>query len=151
MTELDEYWEKFLKETGRDSDDRCAGDLFFESKGFVEAELLSLVLSGRKTAIFTSYSTFAIDGEPLPVGGELYLVVNKKNEPVCVIEFDNVQIVPYNEVTWQMASLEGEDENLEAWREKQREYLEDEGAVVGFEFTPDIKLVFQTFKVVYRG
>ena len=150
MTELDEYWEKFLKETGRDSDDRCAGDLFFESKGFVEAELLSLVLSGRKTAIFTSYSTFAIDGEPLPLAGELYLVVNKKNEPICVIEFDNVQIVPYNEVTWQMASLEGEDENLEAWREKQREYLEDEGAVVGFEFTPDIKLVFQTFRVVYR-
>ena len=150
MTELDEYWEKFLKDTGRDSEDRCAGDLFFESKGFVEAELLSLVLSGRKTAIFTSYSTFAIDGEPLPVSGELYLVVNKKNEPVCVIEFENVQIVPYNEVTWQMASLEGEDENLEAWREKQREYLEDEGAVVGFEFTPDIKLVFQTFRVVYR-
>lgn len=150
MTELDEYWEKFLKDTGRDSEDRCAGDLFFESKGFVEAELLSLVLSGRKTAIFTSYSTFAIDGEPLPLAGELYLVVNKKNEPVCVIEFDNVQIVPYNEVTWQMASLEGEDENLEAWREKQREYLEDEGAVVGFEFTPDIKLVFQTFRVVYR-
>lgn len=150
MTELDEYWEKFLKDTGRDSEDRCAGDLFFESKGFVEAELLSLVLSGRKTAIFTSYSTFAIDGEPLPLAGELYLVVNKKNEPVCVIEFENVQIVPYNEVTWQMASLEGEDENLEAWREKQREYLEDEGAVVGFEFTPDIKLVFQTFRVVYR-
>jgi len=150
MTELDEYWEKFLKDTGRDSEDRCAGDLFFESKGFVEAELLSLVLSGRKTAIFTSYSTFAIDGEPLPLAGELYLVVNKKNEPICVIEFDNVQIVPYNEVTWQMSSLEGEDENLEAWREKQREYLEDEGAVVGFEFTPDIKLVFQTFRVVYR-
>lgn len=150
MTELDEYWEKFLKDTGRDSEDRCAGDLFFESKGFVEAELLSLVLSGRKTAIFTSYSTFAIDGEPLPLAGELYLVVNKKNEPICVIEFENVQIVPYNEVTWQMSSLEGEDENLEAWREKQREYLEDEGAVVGFEFTPDIKLVFQTFRVVYR-
>ena len=150
MTELDEYWEKFLKDTGRDSEDRCAGDLFFESKGFVEAELLSLVLSGRKTAIFTSYSTFAIDGEPLPLAGEIYLVVNKKNEPICVIEFENVQIVPYNEVTWQMASLEGEDENLEAWREKQREYLEDEGAVVGFEFTPDIKLVFQTFRVVYR-
>ena len=150
MTELDEYWEKFLKDTGRDSEDRCAGDLYFDSKGFVEAELLSLVLSGRKTAIFTSYSTFAIDGEPLPLAGELYLVVNKKNEPICVIEFENVQIVPYNEVTWQMASLEGEDENLEAWREKQREYLEDEGAVVGFEFTPDIKLVFQTFRVVYR-
>ena len=35
-------------------------------------------------------------------------------------------------------------------REKQQEYLTDEGAVLGFEFTPDIKLVFQTFHVVYK-
>ena len=33
---------------------------------------------------------------------------------------------------------------------KQKEYLEDEGAIVGFEFTPDIKLIFQTFRVVYK-
>lgn len=49
-----------------------------------------------------------------------------------------------------MAKQEGEDENLGAWKERQQDYLEDEGAVVGFEFTPDMKLVFQTFKVVYR-
>ncbi len=150
MTELDEYWERFLKETNRDPDDRCAGDLFFEAKGFVGTELTALVLAGKKTAIFTSYSTFAIDGEPLPMSGELYLVTDKKNAPVCVIEFENVEIVPYNEVTWEMAKLEGEDETLEAWREKTKEYLEDEGSIVGFDFTPDIKLVFQKFKVVYR-
>lgn len=150
MTELDEYWERFLKETNRDPDDRCSGDLFFEAKGFVGTELTALVLAGKKTAIFTSYSTFAIDGEPLPMSGELYLVTDKKNAPVCVIEFENVEIVPYNEVTWEMAKLEGEDETLEAWREKTKEYLEDEGSIVGFDFTPDIKLVFQKFKVVYR-
>ena len=62
-----------------------------------------------------------------------------------------MNIVPFNEVTWEMAQQEGEDENLEGWREKYREYLEDEGAVVGFEFSPDIRLVFQTFHVVYNG
>ena len=45
---------------------------------------------------------------------------------------------------------EGEDENLEQWRLKKQENLEDEGAILGFEFTPDIKLVFQVFRVVYR-
>ena len=50
-----------------------------------------------------------------------------------------------------MARQEGEDENLGAWKERQQDALEDEAAVVGFEFTPDIKLVFQTFKVIYRG
>ena len=49
-----------------------------------------------------------------------------------------------------MAQKEGEDENLEQWRLKKQENLEDEGAILGFEFTPDIKLVFQVFRVVYR-
>lgn len=150
MTELDEYWNKFLIDTNRSLDDKCAGDLTFQAKGFLNDELLALVLCGKKTAFFSSYSTFAIDGEPLPVSGELYIVVDKNNIPKCVIEFANIQIIPYNEVTWEMAQKEGEDENLTSWREKQQEYLEDEGAVVGFEFSPDIKLVYQEFRVIYQ-
>ena len=69
---------------------------------------------------------------------------------IFVIELESVNIIPFNEVTWEMAQKEGEDESLQAWREKHQEYLEDEGAVLGFEFTPDIKLVYQTFKVVYK-
>ena len=151
MTELDEYWEKFLKETGRDADERCAGDLNFEAKGFVGDELVALVISGKKTAFFSSYATFAIDGEPLPVSGELYIVVDRANNPCCVIELQSVEVLPFNEVTWEMARQEGEDENMTDWRNKQREYLEDEGDLLGFSFTPDIKLVFQTFKVLYKA
>ena len=150
MTELDEYWERFLKDSGRDSDERCAGDLSFEAKGFVGDELVSLVVSGKKTAFFSSYATFAIDGEPLPVSGELYIVVDRANNPRCVIELQSVEVIPFNEITWEMAKQEGEDENMTDWRNKEQEYLEEEGAVLGFSFTPDIKLVFQTFRVVYK-
>ena len=150
MTELDEYWYTFLKETGRDQDDKCAGDLYFEAKGFVGDELMALVIAGKKTDFFTSWATYAIDQEPLPISGELYIVVDRAGKPQCVIEIDSVAVLPFNEITWEMAKQEGEDENLEAWREKQQEYLTDEGAVLGFEFTPDIKLVFQTFHVVYK-
>ena len=38
MTELDEYWEKFIKKSGRSEDDKCSGDLNFEAKGFVGDE-----------------------------------------------------------------------------------------------------------------
>ena len=150
MTELDEYWERFLKETGRDSDERCAGDLNFEAKGFVGDELISLVVGGKKTAFFSSYATFAIDGEPLPVSGELYIVVDRADNPRCVIELQSVEVIPFNEITWEMAKQEGEDENMTDWRNKEQEYLEEEGAVLGFSFAPDIKLVFQTFRVVYK-
>ncbi|MCR5062203.1 MAG: ASCH domain-containing protein [Treponema sp.] len=150
MTEADEFWNEFLKATGRDEEERCAGDLNFEAKGFVADEMIALVLSGKKTAFFTSWSTYAIDQEPVPVSGELYLVLDRNEKPVCVIETQSVQVIPFNEVTWEMAKLEGEDESLEVWREKKQEYLEEEGDIMGFEFTPDIKLVFQTFNVVYK-
>ena len=150
MTPLDEYWNKFLSEKGLPSETKCAGDLFFEAKGFVRDELNALVISGQKRAFFSSYATFAIDQEPLPVSGELYIVVDRANKPLCVIELESVNIIPFNEVTWEMAKQEGEDENLEDWRNKKQEALEDEGAVLGFEFSPDIKVVFQTFKVVYK-
>ena len=149
MTELDEYWNKFLAEKNLPPETKCAGDLFFEAKGFVQDELTALVVSCKKTAFFSSYATFAIDQEPLPVSGELYIVVDRSNKPVCVIELESVNIIPFNEVTWEMAALEGEDQNLEEWRQRKREYLEDEGAVLGFEFTPDMRLVFQAFKKIY--
>lgn len=150
MTELDEYWNNFITKTGRDPDDKCSGDLNFEAKGFVGDEKVALILGGQKTGFFASWPTFSIDMEPLPVSGELYIVVDRSNSPRCIIELESVEIVPFNEVTWAMAQTEGEDENLGAWKERKEEELEDEGALVGFEFTPDIKLVYQTFKVVYR-
>ena len=112
MTEADEFWNEFIEKTGRNPEDRCAGDLNFEAKGFVGDEMLTLVLSGKKTAFFTSWATYAIDQEPLPISGELYLVLDRNNHPQCVIETESVQIVPFNEVTWAMAEKEGEDENL---------------------------------------
>lgn len=150
MTDVDEFWYRFIENTGRSPDDRCAGDLNFEAKGFVGDEMITLVLTGRKTAFFTSWATYAIDQEPLPISGELYVVLDRNNKPRCVIETESVAVIPFNEVTWEMAAKEGEDENLGAWKEKKQEYLEDEGAILGFEFSPDIKLVYQTFKLIYK-
>lgn len=150
MTILDEYWETFLKETNRDSEDKCAGDICFEAKGFVGTELLSLLISGKKTAFISSFATYTIDGEPLPVSGELYLILDVNSNPQCVIELDSVSIIPFDQMPWELAKQEGEDENLEAWRERKKEYLEDEGNILGFDFTPDIKLVYQKFHVVYK-
>lgn len=150
MTVLDEYWQKFLKETGRDSEEKCSGDLNFNAKGFVNAELNALALSGQKTAFFTSLAEFNIDMEPLPISGELYILVDNNENPLCVLEITNVKTIPFNEVTWEMAKKEGEDENLESWREKQREYLEEEGTIQGFEFSMDIKIVMQEFRVIYK-
>ena len=108
------------------------------------------MLAGQKTAIFSTLATFTIDGEPLPVSGELYILVDNQNKPLCVLEIESVNIIPFNEVTWEMAQKEGECATFGEWKEKMQEYIEDEGHVLGFDYSPDIKLVFQTFKVLYK-
>jgi len=148
--DVDVFWDKFVKETGRDKEDRYAGDFSFEAHGFTGDEQLALVLAGKKTAAFSSYATYGIDNEPLPVSGELYVVVDRNESARCIIEVTEVAVVPFDQVTWEMAQQEGEDENLEAWKSKQEEYLKDEGDIVGFTFTPDIRLVYMAFRVVYR-
>ena len=79
------------------------------------------------------------------------MVFDRSNNPVCIIEIDSVEIVPFCEVTWEMAQKEGEDSSLNEWKEKQKENLEDEGNILGFSFSEDLKLVYQTFRVVYTN
>lgn len=127
-----------------------AGELSFEASGFVNDEIIALVLSGKKTAYFSTLATYIVDREDLPVSGEYYEVVDRAGNVRCVIEINSVQILPFNEVTWSMAELDGMDENLESWRERMREQIEEECAMVGFSFSPDLKLVFQTFSVIKK-
>ena len=150
MTELDEYWANFLKITNRDAEDKCSGDLCFEGKGFVQSQINSIVLAGQKQAFFTTLATFTIDDEPLPISGELYILVDNQNKPLCVLEIESVNIIPFNEVTFEMVKKEGECATMGEWKEKMQEYIEDEAHVLGFEYSPDIKLVYQTFKVIYK-
>ena len=142
------YWQKFLQKRGRNPDKRCAGEMCFEAEGFFGDELLALVLAGKKTAFFSSYASYLIDNEELPVSGEKYVVLDRSGSPRCIIELTSVRIVPFCEVTREMVIAEGEDESLEAWREKEKGYLEDEGEIVGFAFAEDIKLVFHEFRIV---
>lgn len=146
---LDEYWNKFLLKTGREEGTLCSGDLSFDCGLNGEYKTLS-ILSGQKTAFFTCLNTLLIDNEILPATGELYLVVNRGGEPSCVIEIEKVSVLPFSEVTFDMINKEGEAESIDAWREKEKEELEEEGESVGFCFTPDIKLVYQEFRVIYK-
>ncbi len=150
LSAADEFWQKFINETGADPESKCAGDLTFESAGFTNDAQVANILSGQRTAIFSTFASYSVDGEPLPVSGELYLVFDRGNNPRAVIEIESVSILPFNEITWGMAQKEGEDETLEEWRLRQQENLEEEGEIVGFKFSPELKIIFQTFRVLYK-
>lgn len=148
-----EFWNLYLEKSGLKASDEepvFSGELSFENDGAVGFEQLSLILLEKKTAFFSAFESFEINREPLPVVGEMYIVEDSDDQPCCIIEIDDVQVLPFHEVTWAMARQEGEDSGLMEWREKQREYMEDEAALCGFNFDDNSRVVFEHFHVVYR-
>ncbi len=151
MSSISEYWEKFLAQSGKKSDEVAfSGEIGYEGYSLDGEDLLTLVLNGKKTASFTCYDSYEINRELLPVPGEYYIVEDGDDKPVCIIQLLDVKVLPFKDVTWDMAVKEGEDDNLSSWREKQMDYMTDEAAICGFDFTEDSSVVFESFKIVYR-
>jgi len=69
--------------------------------------------------------------------------------PHCVIRITAVTILPFNEVTFDIAKREGEDECLETWQEGHRRFFKEDGEIEGYEFSEDMPVVFQDFEAVY--
>lgn len=146
-----EYWEHYLASTNQKPEDAVfSGEFAFENTGAVGTEQLALLLTGKKTATFSAFESYGINREPLPVAGEVYIVKNSADEPCCIIEVTDVQVLPFKSVSWEMAQKEGEDENLASWQEKTREYMEDEAAICGFDFTEDSRIVFEAYRIIFR-
>ena len=147
-----EFWNAYLKSTNRSEENAVySGELCFEDSGFTGRTQLSLVLSGAKTATFTPFDSFEINREPIPVAGEVYVVLDSNEEPCAVVEVTDVNVLPLNEIPWDLASRDGEDENLAEWQDKMREFVADEADLCGFEACEDSKIVCEIFHVIYRG
>lgn len=112
-------------------------------------KLLNLVLEGKKRATSSSYPGYLVDNEPIPKPGDMSVITDWDGNPRCVIKTTKVQIIPFNEITFDLAGLEGEDENLQSWRTKHEAFFLEEGKEVGYTFTPDMKVVFEQFEVIH--
>ena len=110
--------------------------------------LLNLVLEGKKRATSSSYPGYLTEGEDIPKVGDMSVITDWDGNPRCVIRDTKVQIIPFKDITFDLAGLEGEDENLESWRTKHEAFFREEGSEVGYTFSPDMKVVFEEFEVV---
>ncbi len=110
--------------------------------------LLDLVLAGRKRASSSSLEAYRIQDEDIPKVGELSIVTDWNGRPRCVIKTTNVQIIPYRDITFEIAQLEGEDDSLDSWREKHAAFFMREGKELGYEFSEDMGVIFEEFELV---
>ena len=61
MKTPDEFWNEFIEKTGRDNEDKCSGDLTFESQGFQNDSKVTLILSKGKQIIVPNLLSMSIE------------------------------------------------------------------------------------------
>lgn len=110
--------------------------------------LLGLVLEGKKRATASSLWEYELEGEPLPKVGEMSIITYWDGTPGCVIRTTNVRIIPYRDMTFDIAKLEGEDDTLESWQKNHEAFFTEEGKELGYTFSEDMPVIFEEFEVV---
>lgn len=143
------FWKRFLNATNRAEATRCADVFHFDNNERDATHLLELVLSGKKRATASAKVVYALEGEPLPRVGDLCVVTDFVQKPRCVIETTAITILPFREMTFDICRREGEDDCLESWVRKHTNFFTQDGAEYGYEFSPELEVVFEDFALVY--
>jgi len=155
MTEetIKAYWQKFLSSLPADSP--------YHSKTYVAEswgdnpaladELGALIVQGIKTGTCSAVWEWEAEGNPIPEEGYITIALDGNGEPLCVVETYEITIRKYNEVDADFARTEGEgDLSLEYWREEHKRYFTRTLAKIGKEFSADMPLACERFRVIYE-
>jgi uncharacterized protein YhfF len=147
------YWENFLSTLPPDSPYHATS---YVAEGWGDSpemadELGGLIAQGIKTGTCSALWEWETEGNPIPEVGLVTIVLDGKGKPLCIVETTEVFIRKYNEVTADFARAEGEgDLSLEYWREAHKNFFSRILAKIGIEFSEDMPLVCERFRVIYK-
>jgi uncharacterized protein YhfF len=148
---LQPFWNAFATACGGANEDRFYEAFFFGDSEALANELAELVLRGIKRATAGAVWSFELESKPLPEPGAISIVTNWHGEPLCVIETQSVEVMPFKRVSAEFAATEGEgDGSLSFWREAHMGYFKREARRSGREFTEDMLVACERFKLVYE-
>lgn len=145
------FWHSFLKKSGRPLNSKYYEVFHFHFEEKWANELLRLVLTGKKAATSSCLGAYEVEGRRPPQVGDLSIVTDWEGSPKCIIETKAVTIIPFNKMTFELCSKEGEDENLESWREGHIRFFSQEAKDMNYSFNADMPIVFEEFVVVHRA
>ncbi|GBG94819.1 hypothetical protein LFYK43_12780 [Ligilactobacillus salitolerans] len=111
--------------------------------------LADLVQKGIKTATTSGYESYVFDDEPVPRVGEYNIILDAKDQPVCVTQTKVVEVVPFKYISAEHAYHEGEgDRSYEYWHKVHVDFFTKEYAENKMTFTPESKCVCEVFELV---
>lgn len=144
----EELWKAYCEKENIDIDTP------YSAWGFGDApdQLADLVLKGIKTATASAYDLYFMEGEeePLPQPGDYSIILDSKDEAICIIQTTKTTVVPFNEVSEEHAYKEGEgDRSLAYWRAVHEEFFTKEFEETKTEFNGQTRILCEEFQVVY--
>lgn len=108
--------------------------------------LAELVLKGTKTATCSAQPFYELEGESLPREGEYSVILDSRNQAVCVIQTTRVYQISFEAVTAEHAWKEGEgDRSLAYWRQVHEAFFSQELSQAGMAFSQNLMLVCEEF------
>lgn len=111
----------------------------------------ALVVSGEKTATSSLLWSYEFEEEPLPKVGVISIIRDQEGDAIAVIETTKVTKIPFNKVTKEFASEEGEgDFSLEHWRQVHWEFFAKECDVMDLEPEETMPVVCENFRVLHK-
>lgn len=148
------FWHNFCKTLPIEEKEEClfheVGAWSFGDSPAMADDLLSYVLTGEKTATSGMLKEYEMEGDPVPKIGERSIVLDGRNNPVCVVEVTNVTLQAFNEVKERFALAEGEGfMSLQDWRDAHWDFFTSRCKKLGIILTETILLVCEEFKVIF--
>ena len=125
---------------------------YHEAWAFEQApdELAALVISGIKTATCSPMYYYDVLKERMPQVGDHSIILDSKNEAVCIIKTTALRICPFDQVDERQAYKEGEgDRSLAYWRQVHEDYLRQVFKGRDVCFDGDTLLLCEEFEVVW--
>jgi uncharacterized protein YhfF len=113
--------------------------------------LARLVYEGTKQATASLVWSYEAEGSPIPSIGDHSVITLWDGTPVCIIKTTNIMVLPFDQVPDSFAYEEGEgDRSLRYWREVHTHFFTEECKAIGREPLPNMPVVCESFKVVFR-
>jgi uncharacterized protein YhfF len=148
-----DFWQKFLESLPEEQRAKLKipEAWAFGDSGAMADELGNLAFESIKAGTASLVEEYKAGQETLPRAGGLSILLDGRGKPICLIETTSVEIKPFNEVDARFAYDEGEgDRSMEYWRRVHRRFFNRTCAEIGVQFSEEMLVVCERFKVIYR-
>ncbi len=148
---IPEYWERFLQgQTWTNTPPTLFDAFAFGDSAELADRLAGQVIQRKKTATCEALWSYETHEERLPMVSAHNVILDGQRQPVAVIQTIEVALRTFDQIDGQFAYDEGGgDRSLAHWRFVHETYFRRTLSKIGREFTPEIPLICERFRVLW--